>query len=235
LILLALLALPMASASWGLNQPNIANTRLIGAKVENVTLDQSGRQATVTIRNLSDKEITAFDLTVQMKPTNKAPDLSDVSYNLKDFLPGMVSGMVQGILPGEAFDEVISVRSRNVVIDLDLVVFSDASVESANQDALAQVVAQRKAILDANNQVKDIIRNASSKEEAIDKLTRLWEESRETHPSMTHSLENHLYNLRNQKANSQAEEQQKMMDYANNTEKDGRFVALHCDLHRRAQ
>ena len=84
----------MASASWGLNQPNIANTRLIGAKVENVTLDQSGHQATVTIRNLSDKEITAFGLMAQIKPTGKAPDLSDVSYNLKDFLPGMVSGMI---------------------------------------------------------------------------------------------------------------------------------------------
>jgi len=234
LIFLATLVLPLGSEAWGQQKPSVA-TSSIGAKVENVTLDQSGHQATITIRNLSDKEITAFDLIVKTEPEGKEPSLSDVSYSLKDFLPGITAGLIQGILPGKSFDEVVSVRSRNVTIDLDLVVFGDASAEFVNDDMLAQVMAERKAIMDANNQTKDIIRNASSKEEAIDKLTRLWEESKETHPLMTTNLENHLYNLKNQKGNSQAEEQQKMMDYANRKEKEGQFVALHCDLHRRAQ
>jgi hypothetical protein len=50
-------ALQVSTANQSISNPGIA-----GAKLESVSLDESGRIATVRIRNLSDTDITAFDL-----------------------------------------------------------------------------------------------------------------------------------------------------------------------------
>ena len=217
-------------SSQPLNSPSIT-----GAKVEGIRLDPSTHTATITVRNLSDQPITAFDLVIRAAPKGNPSDVSDSSFRLKDMLLGINAGKTEGIRPGGSLDEVVNVSSDKLTVDLDLVVFSDASAEFTNREMLMQVMAGRKAIMDADNQTKEIIRSASSKEEAVDKLTRLWEESKEAAPLMTPVLENHLYNLKNQHAYSAAEEKQKMMDYADKNEKDAQFISLHANLHRRAQ
>ncbi len=206
-----------------------------GATVERITLDQSSHTATVTIRNLSDKPITAFDLVIRTVRTGRQPDVSDASFRLEDLLLGISAGKLEGIRPGETFDEVIQGVQNNVAAELDLVVFSDASTEFTNREMLMHVISGRKAIANADNQTKEIIRSASSKEEAMDKLIRLWEESKETAPLMTPVLENHLYNLKNQHGLSAADEKQRMLDYADKNEKDAQFISVHANLHRRAQ
>jgi len=216
------------------NQP-VTSPPIAGAKVEGIKLDRSSRTATVTIRNLSDKPITAFDLVIRKIRTDRQPDVSDASFRLEDMLLGINAGKSEGIRPGESFDEVLHEVSNNVTADLDLVAFSDASAEFTNREMLMHVMAGRQAIADADNQTKEIIRNASSKEEVMDKLTRLWEESKETAPLMTPVLENHLYNLKNQHGQSAADEQQRMMDYAEKNEKEAQFISIHANLHRRAQ
>ncbi len=208
---------------------------ITGAKVEGIKLDLSSHTATVTIRNLSDKPITAFDLAIRTIRAGRQPDVSDTFFRLEDMLLGVNSGKLEGIRSGETFDEVIQGVSNNVTAALDLVVFSDASAEFTNRKMLMHVMTGRQAIADADNQTKEIIRNASSKEEAIDKLTRLWEESKETAPLMTPILETHLYNLKNQHEQSSADERQRMMDYADKNEKDAQFISVQANLHRRAQ
>ena len=216
-------------SSQSANMPAIT-----GAQVEAITLDQSTHHATIRIRNLSDKPITAFDLVICTAPKGKQPEVSDFSYRLRDLL-GIRPGLTHEIQPGGSFEEVIYVDSVNVTIDLDLVVFNDASAEFTNREMLMQVMAERKAEMDAENKTKEIIRNSSSKEEAVDKLTRAWEESKETAPLQTHALENHLYNLKHQQPDSAADEKRQILDYADQTEKDAQFMALHVNLHRRAQ
>ncbi len=229
---------------WGICKAQTANPAssqpatlptITGAKVEEIKLDRSTHTATVTIRNLSDQPVTAFDLVIRAARTDRQPDVSDESFRLKDLLLGISAGKGEGIRPGETFDEVIEGVSSNVAVDLDLVVFNDASAEFTNRAMLLHLMATRKAIADADNQTKEIIRNASSKEEAIDKLTRLWEESKETAPLTTPVLQNHLYNLKHQQGESEAEEHQRMMDYADRNEKDAQFISVHANLHRRAQ
>jgi hypothetical protein len=208
---------------------------ITGAKVEGIVLDLSSHTATVTIRNLSDKPITAFDLVIRRVRTDRQPGVSDAFFRLEDMLVGVIAGKLEGIRSGETFDEVIQGVANNVTADLDLVVFSDASAEFTNHNMLMHVMTGRQAIANADNQTKEIIRNASSKEEAIDKLTRLWEESKETAPLMTPVLETHLYNLKNQHEQSAADERQRMMDYADKNEKDAQFISVQANLHRRAQ
>jgi hypothetical protein len=207
---------------------------ITGAKVEEIKLDRSAHAATVTIRNLADKPITAFDLVVRTIRTDKQPGVSDASFRLRDLLPGISAGQLEGIRPGETFDEVIQGVSSSVAIDIDFIAFSDASAESTNPEILKHVMAVRKAIADANNKTKEIIRTASSKEEAISNLTRLWEESKETAPLETAVLETQLYNLKKQNGDS-ADERQRMLEYADKNERDAQFISVHANLHRRAQ
>ena len=125
--------------------------------------------------------------------------------------------------------------TANVVVALDLIVFSDASAEFTNREMLMHVMAARKAIVDANNRTKEIIRTALTKEEAIDRMTRLWEESKETAPLMTPVLQTHLYNLKNQHGQSVEDEKRLMLSYADKNEKDALFISFHASLHGRAQ
>lgn len=208
---------------------------ITGAKVEEIKLDDSSHTATVTIRNLSNQTITAFDLAVHKIPTDGKSDISDTSFRLEDLLLGISSGRLEGIRPGGTFDEILQNISSKVTIDIDFVAFSDASTEFTNPEMLKHVVSARKAIVDADNRTKEIIRNASSKEEAIDNLTRLWEESRETAPLMTSVLEAHLYNLKHQHGQSAADEQQRMLEYADTNEKDAQFISVQANLHRSTQ
>lgn len=239
LLLLILSSGSFAGPVLGLQTTNSAFTQsaapITGAKVEQIKLDGSSHTATVTIRNLSNQTITAFDLAVHKIRTSGKSDISDTSFRLEDLLLGINSGQIEGIRPGETYDEIIQNVSNNVTVDVDFVAFSDASTEFTNPEMVKQVISARKAIVDADNRTKEIIRNASSKEEAIDNLTRLWEESKETAPLMTPTLETHLYNLKHQHSQSAADEQQRMLEYADKNEKDAQSVSFHTNLHRRTQ
>jgi len=210
-------------------------TQITGAKVDDIRLDDASKTATVTIRNVSDKTITAFDLAVRRIPMSGKSDISNTSFRLVDLLLGISAGRLEGIRPGETFDEILQGVSNNVTVDIDFVAFSDASSEFTNPEMLKHVITVRKAIADANNQTKDIIRNASSKEEAISNLTLLWEESKATAPFATATFATHLYNLKNQHGESEADEQHLMLEYANKNEKDAQFISVHANLHGRAQ
>lgn len=230
----ALLYMPR-EANAGLLITQLNSSPITGARVDRVIVDESSRTVTVTVRNMSDNPITAFDLVIHTFSADKQSDMSDISFRLEDLLLGISAGKSAGIRPGETFDEVIHGVAANMAIDLDLVVFSDASAEFTNREMLMRVMAARKAIADANNRTKEIIRTASTKEEAIDQLTRLWEESKETAPLMTPVLQTHLYNLKNQHGQSVDDEKQLMLNYADKNEKDARFISFHASLHGRAQ
>ena len=208
---------------------------ITGAKIEEIKPDASSHTVTVTIRNLSNQTITAFDLAIHKVQTSGNSDVSDTSFRLEDLLLGITSGQREGIRPGGTFDEVLQGVLQDVTVDIDFVAFSDASTEFTNPEMLQHVMSSRKAIVDADNRTKEIIRNASSKEEAIDNLTRLWEESKETAPMMTPVLETHLYNLKHQHGQSAADDQRLMLEYANINEKDAQSISIHANLHRRTQ
>jgi hypothetical protein len=215
--------------------PSVAHSGILGAKIESVSFDELGRAATVRIRNLSDKDITAFDLVIQTTSPGKRPSASDFSYRLKDLVFGIQSGVAEGIHPGGTYDEVVNVASRNANIDLDVVVYSDATAEFSNREIFLGIMAQRQAATDAAKETEEIIRSSASKADAVYRLTTLWEESKADHPLMTPLLANHLYNLRNQKANSETDQKRMMQDYADQNGKEAQFFSFHANLQRRAQ
>lgn len=208
---------------------------ITGAKVESVTLDPSGQTSTVRIRNLSDKDITAFDLVVQAKSQERRPSISDTSHHLRDILAGLRTGHAEAIHPGVAYDEVLNIAANDVNVDLDVVVYSDATAEFSDREMLMQIIAERKATADAAKQTEEIIRGSSSKAEAITRLTQLWEEARFNHSIMASLLKDHLYNLKNQPGDSDAEQKLHMAEYADKSSKEAEFFSLHANLHRSAQ
>ncbi|HEY6252438.1 MAG TPA: hypothetical protein VI685_20985 [Candidatus Angelobacter sp.] len=206
-----------------------------GAKVESIKLDPSSQTTTVRIRNLSDKDITAFGLVIQKMVPGKRPEISDISHSIRDLLPGTDTIPIEGIRPGAARDEVLNVSSADVTVALGVVVYSDATAEFSNREMLMQIMAERKATMDAARQTEEIVRSSSSKAEAVYRLTQLWEESRMNHLLTASQLETHLYNLKNQHADSEAGQKREMMDYADKNEKDAEFLSFHANLRRRAQ
>lgn len=206
-----------------------------GAKVESIALDPSGQTSVVHIRNLSDKDITAFDLMIQATPPGKKPRISDRSHSLRDILAGVHTGHTEAIHPGAAYDQVLNIAANNVTVDLDVVVYSDATAEFSDREMLIQIMAERKATADAAKQTEEIIRSSSSKAEAITKLTQLWEEARFNHSITAALLKDHLYNLKNQPGDSDAEQKLHMTEYADQSGKEAEFFSLHANLHRRTQ
>lgn len=217
--------------------PNPASipSPIIGAKVESVKLDPSGQTSTVRIRNLSDKTITAFDFVIQSTPSGRPPQISDFSYSLRDLLPGTHVTPIEGIAPGKSHDEVLHISSAGVAVDLDVVVYSDATAEFSNREMFIQIMAGRKALADAAGETADIIRGSLSKAEAVYRLTQVWEESKMDHPLIAPFLETHLFNLRNLPGDSEAEQKKNLAEYADKNEKDAEFLSFHANLHRRTQ
>jgi hypothetical protein len=223
-------ALQVSTANQSISNPGIA-----GAKLESVSLDESGRVATVRIRNLSDTDITAFDLVIQTTSAEKHPTAADFSFRLRDLIFGIQSGVAEAIHPGSTYDEVVNVTSKNLKIDLDVVVYSDATAEFSNREIFLGIMAQRQAATEAAKQTEEIVRSSASKADALYRLTTLWEQSKADRPLMTPLLANHLYNLRIQKANSEADQQRMMLDYADERRKEAQFFSFHANLQRRAQ
>lgn len=212
----------------------IPQTVITGAKVESVMLDPSRHIAAIRIRNLANKDITGFSLAIQVAVPGGA---SSVSGRINDMLPGIQAGQREGIHSGAFYDDVVNVpdTALNVVANLNVVVFSDATVEFSDRQMLMQIVAERKATADAARQTEAIIRSSSSKAEAMARLTQLWEDARYNHLMTASLLKDHLYNLKNQPGDSEADQKLHMTEYADQSNKEAEFFSLHANLHRRAQ
>src|SRR5262249_2098397 len=148
---------------------------------------------------------------------------------------GIQVGQREGLHPGASYDDVVNIPGPvvNVTADLNVVVFSDATAEFSDREMLMQIVAERKATADAAKQTEEIIRGSSSKAEAIAKLTQLWEEARYNHSITASLLKHHLYNLKNQQGDSDADQKLRMTEYADKSNKEAEFFSLHANLHRR--
>lgn len=217
----------------GSDQP-ITPSQIAGAKVESIKLDSSGRTSTIRIRNLSDKDITAFDLVIR-PAANKRADRSAAAHQLRDVLAGIQTGHMEGVHPGDSYDQVLNIGSKDVTVALDVVVYSDATAEFSDREMLMQIIAERKAVADAARQTEEIIRGSASKAEAVYKLTQLWEESKERHLPTAPLLENDLSNLRSQPDGSDVEQKLQMAEYADQRHKEAEFFSLHANLRRRTQ
>jgi len=228
LILFSIFALGQSPAG------NLRPSAIVGAKVESITPGQSAHTANIRIRNLADKDITAFSLALRVVD---AQGKQHVSGTIQDILPGIEVGRREGIHPGAFFDYVtnISDSAGSMTAELSVVVFSDTTAEFTDREMLMQIMAERKAVSDAAKQTADIIHSSSSKAEAIAKLTQAWEEARYNRSLTASLLRDHLYNLQNQRGDSEADQQQRMAEYADRSGKEAEFFLLHAGLHGRTQ
>ena len=97
-------ALPYKPKQEQPNSPVIQSNSfpITGARVDRVEVNQALHTATVTIHNISDSPITAFDLVIHSS-ADKQLDMSDASFLLEDLLLGISAGKLEGIRPGDTF------------------------------------------------------------------------------------------------------------------------------------
>ena len=168
LIILLLLVRPPLSYA----QPNSAS---IGAIVDNVQFNREMTTALVRVLNQSGKDITGFDISVDVRYRNGRTKHFE---RLVELLPKMVFQQVvhdsptlgEGALrPGNIEDVTINLvpsADKNLVlsadIKVDMVVYLDLNAEGQNQEAIGRLIALRKGHVDADIKAAEIISTAAA-------------------------------------------------------------------------
>ena len=165
--LLLLVPLPLTYA-----QPDSAT---IGAIVDNVQFDKEMTTALVRVLNQSGKDITGFDISVDVRYRNGRIKHFE---RLVELLPKMVFQQTihhspvlgEGSLrPGKIEDVTINLvppTDKNLVlsaeIKVDMVAYMDLSAEGQNQEAVGRLVALRKGHVEADMKAAEIISTAAA-------------------------------------------------------------------------
>jgi hypothetical protein len=145
-----------------------------GVKVQNVRLDAAENAAIIHIVNNSEKEISAYVISIDV---TYAGGRKYYSEQLVDLLPLMMtkadesatSSLSDGAFrAGETRDEVATLPTdpRNPVVKVDAaviaVVYSDRTVEARSEDAVERVLAVRRGIALARKEAADVISKAAA-------------------------------------------------------------------------
>ncbi len=136
----------------------------IGAIVENICLGDGSKVAFIRIANNSGKDITAFNLSVDV--TFKNGKTSHFEH-MTDFLPGIISGGREALHTGNSYEVRIDVPDGTELLSanakLDVAAYTDLSADvDSNQDALARLVAARRSDALAQERSAEIINAAAA-------------------------------------------------------------------------
>ncbi len=135
----------------------------VGAAVENIRLEDSSKVAFIRIVNNSGKDITAFNLSVDVTFKN---DKASHFEHMTDFLPGITSGGREALHPGNSYEVRIDAPAGELLsanAKLDVVAYADLSADvDKNQDALVRLVASRKSDALAQERSAEIINAAAA-------------------------------------------------------------------------
>lgn len=136
----------------------------VGAAVENIRLEDGSKVAFIRVVNNSGKDITAFNLSVDVTFKNgKASHFEHTT----DFLPGIISGGREALHSGNSYEVRIDVPAATELLSanakLDVVAYADLSVDvDKNQNALARLVATRKSDALTQERSAEIINAAAA-------------------------------------------------------------------------
>jgi hypothetical protein len=142
----------------------INNAAKVGAAVENIRLEDGSKVAFIRIVNNSDKDITAFNLSIDVTFKNgKASHFE----HMTDFLPGIISGGREALHPGNSYEVRIDIQAGTELLSasakLDVVAYADLSADvDKNQDALVRLVGARKSDALAQERSAEIINAAAA-------------------------------------------------------------------------
>jgi hypothetical protein len=136
----------------------------VGAAVENIRLEDGSKVAFVRIINNSHKDITAFNLSIDV--TFKNGKTSHFEH-MTDFLPGIISGGREALHSGNSYEVRIDVAPDTELLSanakLDVVAYADLSADvDKNQDALTRLVAIRKSEALTQERSAEIINAAAA-------------------------------------------------------------------------
>lgn len=132
---------------------------LRNAVVENIRYENPSKVAYVTIENRSGKDITAFNLSLDVSYSNGK---SDHFEHTTDLLPGIVSSASEPLHSGQSYEVRIDAPPDTKLVSvkptLDLIVYADLSSETKdNRDALGRLIHRRKSESAAEAKAAEII------------------------------------------------------------------------------
>jgi len=153
-----------------------SNAGQVGAAVENIRFEKGSKVAFVRVVNTSDKEITAFNMSIDVTFVSGRQSHFE---HMDELLPAMISKQfVSGapvlgegsLLPNERHEVRIDFddAAQSIHAKVDMVVYLDLSADvDANQDALSRLISWRKERAVVVQQAAEIINGA-----AFDSVTR---------------------------------------------------------------
>jgi hypothetical protein len=149
----------------------------IGAVVQTWRYDAAAQQVVVSVSNKSNKDITAFNLSV----TERYADGTANSFeNMTDYLPLVAVAANNGTFPAGTSRDVTLPDAKNpisVSIIVDMVAYADHTADVQNEKAFNHLVSNRKEIVlatqQANKAIKDALAAPNPKDAAVKELTRL--------------------------------------------------------------
>ena len=154
------LVLVFASASFGqCPHPSSPPLQPLGAFIQVIQCDPKTNMVTVTIANVSHKDITAYNLSVKEILANGSTDSSELMTDYvgrialvkeaqgtpdeaairKQFGDGLFH-------PGETREEMVGVQpgAKDIQVVVDSVTYADLTSETTNVDGLQRIISHRK-------------------------------------------------------------------------------------------
>jgi hypothetical protein len=159
----------------------------IGVVVQTWHYDPQTRIVTVRIANTSDKDITAFNLSVTEKYADGTVNSSE---KMTDYLPLMatiqqfqaegLSPQGNGTFPAKTSRDVtfpVAKDPKDVLIAVDMVAYADHTADVTNERAFTHLLSSRKELVlatqQANQVIKDALTTPNPKDAAVKELKRL--------------------------------------------------------------
>jgi hypothetical protein len=140
------------------NNP-VARSASVGAVVQSSDYDAAKGVTTIHIVNTSSKEISDLDLSIQVTFPDGTVSTAGGSFFGLDFLEGIIQGK-GGLAPGATVDQEFTGQTGRVQATVDLVAYADGTADVLNEQALKDLVANRKARVRALQKVNELLNDA---------------------------------------------------------------------------
>lgn len=146
--------------------------------------DQTKKILTVHVQNLSDREISAYGLSVTVKYGDGSQQTNEIT---DDYLPLMASVAITPDLtqkygdgsfaPGAIHDEIILNPAPKDVADVkahvDVIAYTDGTAWVANEKSFKQIVAHRKAEVLAFQKASTVVAQSPDSKTAAEQIDRM--------------------------------------------------------------
>ncbi len=179
-----LACLILAVSTHAQQQPKAGTVEGMGATVDSIQIDATSGVATVRITNISTKDITAYNLSLDVVYSNgrethteRQTDLLGLMLTIQAAPPGAFPSN-GSFHPGETREETVSVAgsasygaASRVNGTVDAVVYADRTADVKNEAALKRILANRRAAAQASIEALKIIRGNLANANVVDPIS----------------------------------------------------------------